>query len=350
MNHHRVIFGFGAALIFAGLLALATPARADNFSVSGVKVDATAATATEARDAAIAQGRPIAWAKLYRRLTRSKDWPRQPQLDDQTLLHMIRGLEIANEKRSSTRYLAEITYSFNAPDVRKVLQQAGIAYSEASGKRVLAIPILAGKPFESGSAWTQAWARGDMANSLTPIVLPSGNTADLDVLTRSDLAGLDWSTFAPLAARYSASEVVVAEASGGANTVTVRLVRVSPAGATVLSLPSLMGYGAAADAAVTSLSEAWKGRSVVDYGQKSKLTVMVSFSSGHEWASIRAHLAAVPTIANVSIIGLSLNSAEIEFSYVGQLPQLQDALTQQGLGLSAGAGSYSLRLAGADTP
>jgi hypothetical protein len=332
-------------------LALAAPARADNiFAVGSVKVDATAASATEARDTAIAQGRPIAWAKLYRRLTRSKDWPRQPQLDDQTLLHMIRGLEIANEKRSSTRYLAEITYDFNAPAVRKVLQQAGIAYSEASGKRVLVIPILAGKPFESASPWTQAWARGDLSNSLTPIVLPSGNTVDLDVLARSDLAALNWSTFARLAARYSASEVVVAEASENANAVTVRLVRVSSAGATVLSLPPRMGYGAAADAAVTSLSEAWKGRSVVDYGQKSKLTAVVSFSSGREWASIRTRLAAVPTVANVSIVGLSLNSAEIELAYVGQLPQLQDALTQQSLNLRAGVGTYSLRLSGADTP
>ncbi len=170
------------------------------------------------------------------------------------------------------------------------------------------------------------------------------------MLARSDLAGLDWATFAPLATRYSASEVIVAEASGAVGAGTVRLVRVSPAGVTVVPLPAQPDYAAAAQAAATSMSEGWKGRSVVDYGQKSKLTAMVSFSSGHEWASIRTRLAAVPTVANVSIMGLTLNSAEIELSYVGQLPQLQDALTQQGLGLRAGAGTYSLRLAGAGNP
>lgn len=327
------------------------PACAGNiFAVGGIKVDATGASATEARDIAITQGRPIAWAKLYRRLTREKDWPRQPQLDDQTLLHMIRSFEIANEKHSSTRYLAEITYNFNPVEVRKILQQAGIAYSEVAGKRVLVIPILTGKPFDPAGVWTQAWARGDLANGLMPIVLPSGNTADLDVLARSNLAGLDWATFAPLAARYNASEIVVAEVSGGANALVVRLVRMSPTGATMLSLPPTMGYEAAAETAVTSMSEAWKGHSVVDYGQKSKLTAMVSFSTDRDWASIRARLAAVPTIANVSIVAFTLNNAEIELSYSGQLPQLQEALAQQGLGLSAGQGAYSLRLASAGNP
>ena len=67
----RTAFFLAAALFFAG------PAAAqDNslYTVSGVRVDATGASSTEALNAAIAQGRAKAWQTLYRRLTRQMDW------------------------------------------------------------------------------------------------------------------------------------------------------------------------------------------------------------------------------------------------------------------------------------
>jgi hypothetical protein len=350
MNPHRLHSGFRAALVFGALLALSTaPARAADtlFTVSGIKVDATAASATEARDNAIAQGRPIAWTKLFRRLARDKDWPRQPQLDDQTLLHMIRGIEIANEKRSSTRYLAEITYDFNPADVRRILQQAGVAYTETAAKRVLVIPVVAGaaKPYDLAGAWTKAWAATDLADSVLPMVLPSGGGGDMDVLARSDLAQLGWATFAPLATHYDASEVLIAQAVPTQGAVTVTLVRVTPTGSTSAALAAQPNFATAAQAAATSVREAWKGRAAINYGQRSKLTVLVSFSSGSQWAAMRTSLAIVPTVADVSVVALSLNKAQIELSYVGQLQQLQDTLAQQGFILSPGPGMYSLRTA-----
>src|ERR1700742_5012094 len=92
--------------IFAGLaflVALAAPAQAQElFTVSGVHVDATAASSGEALNLAVAQGRPRAWQILYRRLTRQQDWPRQPALDGAALLRLSRGYTIANERRSTT--------------------------------------------------------------------------------------------------------------------------------------------------------------------------------------------------------------------------------------------------------
>ena len=51
------------------------------FTVSGVHVDASGASSTEALNAAIAQGRAKAFQIVYRRLTRQADWARQPPLD-----------------------------------------------------------------------------------------------------------------------------------------------------------------------------------------------------------------------------------------------------------------------------
>ena len=353
MNPHRVVFGLRAALIFGAALALSPALAADDlFAVGGIKVDATAASATEARDKAVAQGRPVAWTKLYRRLAREKDWPNQPQLDDATLMRMIRGIEIANEKRSSTRYLADIRYEFNPADVKRVLQQANVAYTETSGKRVLIIPVVPGaaKPYDAGGAWTKAWAATDLGGGIVPIVLPAGTGGDMDVLARSDLPRLKWESLSAIAMRYNASEVLIAEASSAGGAVSVTLVRVTPGSAAAAPpLPPQPGYAAAAQATSTAIREAWKGRAAINYGQRSRVMVLVSFDSGREWASLRSRLSTVPSVADVSVLALSLNSAQIEISYVGALPQLQEALEGQGLNLSQGPGMYVLR-AGAAAP
>src|ERR1700743_2338421 len=118
---------------FAGL-ALVTllfaPAQAQElFTVSGVHVDATAASSAEALNLAVAQGRPRAWQILFRRLTREQDWARQPAVDGAALLRLSRGYTIANERRSTTRYVADVTYIFNRDAVSRILQGAGIAFT-----------------------------------------------------------------------------------------------------------------------------------------------------------------------------------------------------------------------------
>jgi hypothetical protein len=66
---------FRTIVLFAAALLLAGPAAAQEslYTVSGIHVDANAASSTEAMNAAIAQGRGRAFQILYRRLTRQAD-------------------------------------------------------------------------------------------------------------------------------------------------------------------------------------------------------------------------------------------------------------------------------------
>ena len=118
-----------ALFFFAAALLLAVPASAQDslYTVSGVHVDAGAASTTEAFNAAITQGRGRAFQILFRRLTRQADWTKQPALDAQTLVRMARGFTVANERRSTTRYVADVTYMFNPDAVARTLRAAQIA-------------------------------------------------------------------------------------------------------------------------------------------------------------------------------------------------------------------------------
>src|ERR1700704_343716 len=149
-----LLAAFGAATPAMG----APAALPDLFTVSGVKVDASAESATTARDIAMTQGRPAAWTKLYRRLTAASMWAKQPQLDENALLRLIRSFEVAGERRSTTRYLADVIFHFNPVAVRALLRQYNIAYTDTRSRPALVIPVTVGKVgFDPLSPWAMAW-------------------------------------------------------------------------------------------------------------------------------------------------------------------------------------------------
>jgi hypothetical protein len=120
------------ALSSAASAAGAPPIEApDQFSVIGVKVDATALSPRAARDLAMTQGRPLAWSMLFRRFTGQPIWGMEPQLAESELLGLILSSDADNIRRNTTRYLADVTFHFNPEAVRRLLRRSNIVFTEA---------------------------------------------------------------------------------------------------------------------------------------------------------------------------------------------------------------------------
>jgi hypothetical protein len=125
-------------LAIAGLASIAQAAERDGaaidpFSVS-IRVDATAPSARQAHERAMAQGRPLAWRELFRRITRERDWATEPRLTDSELLGLILNTDAVNERRNTTRYLADVTFHFNPAAVRQVLFEHNIAFADGPAR------------------------------------------------------------------------------------------------------------------------------------------------------------------------------------------------------------------------
>ena len=105
----------------------------DPYSVT-VPVDASAASASVAQNNAINGGRAKAWAALSHRMVPQKDWGKVPGLDSGALERLVRGYTVNNEKRSTTRYVARITYVFNPNAVNHLL------HGESSRRKLQAAP------------------------------------------------------------------------------------------------------------------------------------------------------------------------------------------------------------------
>ena len=338
----RFILPLACLALFCASTGPAPAATADLFGVAGVAVDASAGSATAARDIAIAQGRPQAWQRLYRRLTPSSEWPRQPQLDAASLQSIVSGIEVGNERRSTTRYLAEITYRFNEAAVQRILRQAGVRYVETQSRPALLIPLVEGT-YDGTHAWTEAWAAPSLASGIVPIVLPMDDAADQSILLNPNLAELDWAALSALAQRHDVQRVVVANAAADGSFVLVG--DVTPAGARRESIAvSVTSFPAMADAVVQRIAEDWKNSAAVDYSRRSRLTADVQFQSPADWSRVRTQLAAVRSIADMQVVAVSTREARIELSYFGGVEQLRQVMAQQYLELAPAGGNYRLRL------
>lgn len=342
--HPRLLLLF--AVLFLAGLALAVPVRAQDslYTVPGIHVDASAQSTTEALNAAIAQGRFKAFQTLYRRLTRQADWPRQPQLDVQSLLRLSRGYTISNERRSTTRYVADVSYIFNPDAVVRLLRASNIAYSQGAPKRILVIPM---SPDVSHGPWSAALMSPTFQNSLVPFTV-SGAEDDVS-LARLNFETATWNDVAGVATRNRVTEVGLVQAvyADGKMVVNIRRLGVGEAPSkTSAEVPMLQTVGttypAAAQAAVRAIEDLWKTRSVIDFSQRGRLVADVRIDSLTQWGEIQSQLASVSNVTGVTVTAMDMSYARIQLGYQGGADQLREALAGAGLSLTNRGGQWTL--------
>ncbi len=347
----RSLFAVLVAALVAGWLA---PARAadDPFIVKDVKVDASAASVSEAVNIAINDGRRKAWATLIHRLTRQQDWDNVPAVDDATVQQMTQGYQVADEKRSTTRYVADVTYTFNAGLVRRFLQSANIAYTNSAAKPLLVIPMSPGYAPDSG--WALAWGGDVTSNAAVPLKLPQGDALDRSVLGAIDFDNASWSDVQPVASRARTDQAALVQAGPVANgEMNVKIRLVSATGSQLVppvSVPVAQGAtpqvadASAALATAQALGNIWKTRAAIDFNRQSTLTADVRLDSVAQWGAIQQRLAKVPVVTNVNVAAMDIGQARIVIDYAGTPSQLNDFLSQAALQLSNRDGVWWLSM------
>jgi hypothetical protein len=338
----------------AALALLAMPAdaqtRGDLYTVSDIHVDVSARSSTEAFTTAIASGRPQAFQILFRRLTQQKDWGRQPNLDGTALLRLSRGYNVANERRSTTRYVADVTYLFNPDAVSRLLRAVNIAFTaQAPSSHLLLIPMA---PNVAGGAWANTLAApAAQAAAMVPYSLPSAD--DLRAMAQLNFDGAQWNDIAAAAARAHANGAALVQSiyANGKITVNVRLLAANQAPVKTSVSVAMTGtvgtaYPAAANAALAAIDDLWKARVTVDPSQRGRLSVDMRVASLQQWGDTQAALSATPLVTNVTLVAMDTGYARMVIAYTGTADQLRDALGAVHLTLTNRGGQWMLASGG----
>ncbi|MEQ8404382.1 MAG: DUF2066 domain-containing protein [Oceanicaulis sp.] len=340
---------FAAAAFALVLCALAAPAFASPYTVSGVEIDAEADSAFVAQRNALARGQTRAAEILINRLTLAEDRMEAqfPPMDPDTAAQLIAGLQIADEQRSATRYRASVTVEFDPRAVRNYLSGLQVPFVESQAAPVLVVPVL-----DDGGAqifrgpWYEAWLNGGYANALTPMIAlgsrrgPGGAPLGRGLIGPGEALALDEPALRALADAYGVDAVAVirARSSAGAVRAGGDLVRFGGAegGPVIEPVPSQIvnGFAQAADAVVAQRQEAWKRQAVVRGGESAQLEVTILFNSLREWRSLQRAVAGASLIENARLDALSKTGAAMTITHRGAREQLRAELAARGADFS----------------
>ena len=351
------------------LIGAARPAAAavEIYTVSGIRVDASAESAVVAREQALETAQREGLRQLFARLVVEEDLPRLPEVESLPLERFVRSFTVEEEKRSATRYLASVTVRYEPEAVRTLFAEAGVAAVIAPSAPLLVVPeLLRGEEVDRWSEdnpWRQAWLANAERNTFLAIRLPLGDLADVVALGEGETAQGEGIT--RLAARYGTDTIVFARArpqpsgtadaaasdgprptlllslvpAGGWFTETVEELVAAPPEDGQEEVPWALGVARAKAA----LERAWKRDNAVRLGTRDTVRVTVPLADLRGWVQIRRKLEAMPEIRSVRIERLSRREAELAIAFVGDRAQLRQALAGRGLDLVLEDGSWQLR-------
>lgn len=358
------------ALAAASAHAQTAPTQAGVYSVANVPVDATAASADTARDAARLQGEHQAYAILLARLTRASDASRLPPANDATLNDLIQGFEVANERHSTVRYLADYTFHFRPDAVRQLLRGAGVPFAETPSKPLVVLPVLDSGGttalWEDPNPWRAAWNDRNAPAGLVPLVMPFGGAEDIAAIEAKTALAADGGALAAISQRYDGADVLVTHATvanGGTTNESVAVATTryslgSSAAPQTWNQTYKLGTGEdegalmarAVAGTVAQIEDAWKAANILDVSQVASLTASVPITALQDWVSVSRRLGAIPAVQKTDLMTIDRQHAEIMIHYVGDLTQLRLALAQNNLDLNGDAPDYVLAPLAANTP
>lgn len=335
-----------AMAVALAVVAGAPVAHADIFSITGVEIEATASTAAEAKQIAIASGQAKALAQLFRKLTRPEDASRLPPVDAETLQQVVIGFSLGNERTGPTQYLADLTVRFHPDAVELLLAQHDIEIAVTQSPPTLLVPAYRSPDgvalFDTPNPLAQTLRGMGLDGRLVPALLPIGDATDA-ALDRNAVLAADAEALASLMARYGVEFAVVAIASYEPDraVLTGRLTGLAPSGPLDFSRRVDVVPGEEGEALrkltgdlLDGLDEAWRvASSTGELGPSSEeFAFVVPFRDLQEWVAVRGRLETMPGVERLEIETLAAGSASVVVRYDGDLSGFLNGL--DGLGFA----------------
>lgn len=319
------------------VLALSAQALAgDPFVVAGLPVDATGDDVIQAQIEAQSEGQTQAANILMARLTLPEDRRKAgfTGFETEEAAKMIRGLEIANEKRSSDRYIADITVTFDPRAVQSALSQRGIPVITAQANQRLVLPVLANTPLWSANPWTSAWAQPSLNYTLTPIMLASPSSANATLIDADNARRGDKSAIQSIARAHGVDHVLVAVASPSSGGYSINLTEYDLEGrSSDLGRVSANSLNGGAYSALQKIEDDWKRKSISRVKSARDVQVSVLYNSHREWIIISDELTQSSLIVDAQLDALSKDGAMMTLTVASDLAGLSEELSYKGLSL-----------------
>ncbi|WP_017930362.1 hypothetical protein [Robiginitomaculum antarcticum] len=303
----------GAVRAFAG----------DPFTVTAVPFDADGKNAIQAQTKALAEGQVMAARIMIDRLN-ARPGASIPAITPQTAAKMMRAMSLANERRSNSRYMGDITVAFNPQAVQTFARENGLTLVTQQDAPRLVIP-LSPNGFADGAQWFTDFREGGYDNGLAPLVaLPddqrysgyiradAARSGDLDALRQTGRA-------------VGVTNVLIASANSAGTRITLTDIALDTGRTSDLGTVSSNAEMAA------RMDNAWKKRATAKPAKTHEMTVTVLYSSHQDWQRIQRLINGSSLISGARLDALSKDGALMRLTVSGPMDDLVKELEYRGV-------------------
>ncbi|QQG35954.1 MAG: DUF2066 domain-containing protein [Micavibrio aeruginosavorus] len=357
----------GGLFLFSGIVHADDPL----FTVHGVKVDVTAASAVEARTQAFEKAQQDAFKMLAERLLPQDEAAAFVPPPGTVISPMVKDFEITGEQLSRVQYIGTYSFRFKDNAIKAFFADKNVSFTDIRSKPVLILPFLqAGRNvilWGETNPWLGAWGKTDTRQGLVPVQVPIGDLADVSDIKDDEALTYDAARLRNIVGRYGAGEAIIvmahpkwqdANAAGEPQGLDVMIYRTdtgAPGFVKTLSVAATdkMDAETIFDTAVRMTRQTfqsdWKEKTVVSLDTRSNLKIRVRFASLREWSETQKVLRDIPGVSALRVVRLAPKQAEIELTYGGAPDRLRMALAQSDIILSEPMSGY-MPAGGYNTP
>jgi hypothetical protein len=320
------------------------------YTVENVEVDATAGSATAAREQGLDRAHVTAFNRMVERLVLRAELNRLPELTADRIANLLRDFEVFDERTSDVRYLADVTFRFRPEGIRQFLKDNDIPFAETRSKPVVVLPVWGeGEDavlWDNPNPWREAWADRAQQTGLVPLTVPLGDLGDIRAVSARAALDGDRDALKAIAERYGAADVLVTQGrlagdpeafTGSMQVVTSRIGTPEMERTLVDNVqqqrdePLAEMLARAADRVARDVEETWKRANLLDFDQRNRLQVEIPIDGLDRWVTVRERLERVARIETFSVTAMTRTLARLEIAYYGERRQLALALQQNDL-------------------
>lgn len=364
-RHYRFFQSITSFVVLcAGLFLFSGIVHADDplFSVHGIKVDVTAASAVEARTQAFEKAQQDAFKMLAERLLPEDEASRFTPPPASVISPMVKDFEITGEQLSRIQYIGTYSFRFKDSAIRSFFADKNVSFTDIRSKPVLILPFLQTGTsiilWGEANTWLAAWGRTDTKQGLVPVQIPIGDLADVSDIKDDEALTYDVLKLRNIVNRYGAGEAIIVIAHPKWNnpdqaappqSLDVMIYRTdtgAPGFIKSLSVTTANQtdnetlFDSAVRITRQTFQSDWKDKTSVSLDTKSTLHIKVRFATLREWTETQKILRNVPGVSAMRVVRLAPKQAEIELTYGGSEDNLRLALSQSDIILSQPQADY----------
>jgi hypothetical protein len=338
-------------------LVLAVPAAAQapgtSYRVSDIAVRAEAADAVQAQAIAIDRGQREGLATLIERLSGGAGQG-APSLEGRSIDELVSSFEVLSETVGPGSYAGTIAVTYDREAVEGLLRDRGLGFVREAPPPAVLVPLWetgAGvRLWERDNLWKEAFDRALADDALARFIVPLGDLQDLALLDPDQALRGDEAAMQRLAARYGASEVVVARLRGSGAPGTPLEMEArrfggpsEPAYRSVVRRSGEESLEVSLSRAARELQAAFdqriRDRMTVPAGPREMLVVIAPVEDLVSWGQLLGQIEALVEVESASVRRLTRREATLDLQVAGGIDRLRESLGRSGWNLTDNEGN-----------